>query len=347
MKSTDFLFKTIEPKFALGIDHKVTSKQLWRETWRSINVFKDRKNWLSFFNFLTLVLSGIGGLSFLIGYFEWPYFFMAVFISSIPLNVFGTLYYHRYTCHKVYQVNGTLSHWLIKNLAPRLFSEETFFFTHLIHHKYSDGLNDPHRLEQGWWFSLAADFNQMRTNTQLSAIEYARCLDMFSHVRIPKNNYKEYLKYGTLTKPLHYIIEVLFNWLLWSVLFYVLGGASALGGFYLACFFWGFFGRNFNFKAHGGGQDKRKAHRDFDDRSLALNLELPGYFAGEWHAHHHVFPTSANNGFLWYQTDLTFTLIRLLKLFGLVSRYNDQTALFQEYLIKRKNMAKSQVDSRT
>ena len=43
-------------------------------------------------------------------------------------------------------------------------------------------------------------------------------------------------------------------------------------------------------------------------------------FGEGWHNNHHAHPTSARHGLAWYEFDLTWIQIRLLKLLGVADR---------------------------
>ena len=59
-----------------------------------------------------------------------------------------------------------------------------------------------------------------------------------------------------------------------------------------------------------------------------MNQFWPGYVAGEWHNNHHLYPSGARCGFLPYQLDLAWEVIRALSWIGAVSSYRDYWADF-------------------
>ena len=60
--------------------------------------------------------------------------------------------------------------------------------------------------------------------------------------------------------------------------------------------------------------------RRYDDqRRLAQQLALALLTIGEgWHNNHHHYQSSANQGFRWWEIDLTYYVLRVLALFGLI-----------------------------
>ena len=88
--------------------------------------------------------------------------------------------------------------------------------------------------------------------------------------------------------------------------------------------------RAFNYTGHGGGKIKHKDGIDFDRSNLSINQNRPGWFAGEWHNNHHLYPGSARAGFLPYQLDLAWIYIYSLYKIGLVTSYHDSKADFMK-----------------
>ncbi len=76
---------------------------------------------------------------------------------------------------------------------------------------------------------------------------------------------------------------------------------------------------------------------DYDRSNLSINQTRPGYFSGEWHNNHHLYPKSARSGFLKYQLDLAWVYIWILKQVGAVNRVQDDKEKFlSEHHNKRK-----------
>lgn len=46
--------------------------------------------------------------------------------------------------------------------------------------------------------------------------------------------------------------------------------------------------------------------------------EKPPYTGEGWHNNHHHYQSAANQGFRWWEIDVTYYVLRLLALFGLV-----------------------------
>ena len=103
----------------------------------------------------------------------------------------------------------------------------------------------------------------------------------------------------------------------------------------LALPFYGFYlVRTFNYTGHGGSKQKHVEGVDFDRTDLSINQNRPGWFSGEWHNNHHLYPNSTRAGFLIYQLDLAWIYIYGLYKLGAVSQYNDAKKEFLRNYLK-------------
>src|ERR1700744_578936 len=71
-----------------------TKKQLWSEAFSRMNVFKTRKNWISFVSFLMLasMLPFFG--FFLFKYFSWYLVIAVVLYAMVVMGTHGTIWFH-------------------------------------------------------------------------------------------------------------------------------------------------------------------------------------------------------------------------------------------------------------
>ena len=316
-----------------------STRQLFVSFIQGINIFKSRKNWIYFTNIFMSVAMIIPTYFFFTEFFTWKLMGFVILMNAIIFNVYSTLYYHRYCSHKAFKVRNKAGLFILKNLVPKMFMEEIFTIAHQVHHKYSDSIDDPHNAKDGFLFNYISDVTMMRLNPNLSQSDYKKALSIFSHTGIKTNSYEEYLKWGSISNPLTTSIHIILNWTFFALLFLIIGGLPLMLAVFTGAFFWGLSVRNFNFKSHGGGEDRRKNGRDFDHDSLGLNLILPGTLCGEWHSTHHIYPTSANLGFCWWQLDLTFQVIKVLKIFCIVTEYIDKKELFEKVYLDDKTKA--------
>ena len=149
------------------------------------------------------------------------------------------------------------------------------------------------------------------------------------HIGIPINLYSTFKKTGSIETTNHYLTRTVVAHLLWSTVFFMVGGVSLLSSWYTSIFIMAFIIRDFNWRGHGGNfRFEKKPGWEFDTKTRALNQGLYGLMVGEWHDNHHRYPVSANNGFLPGQVDLAFQIIRFLSLIGIVESYFDAKDIF-------------------
>lgn len=318
----DFLLTLLGPLYAPGTE--MENSKRWSYFFKGINILESKKNWIYFANIMATAIMIIPTIIFFKDYFSWSLMGFVVLMNALVLNIYSTFYFHRFCSHKAFKVKNKFGLLILKNLAPKFFMEEVFTMAHQVHHKYSDTDVDPHNAKHGGLHCYLSDVTMMRLNPELDERGYERAKALVAHTGIEAHTYEEYKKWGSITKPLNTVIHFILNWTFWGALFYAIGGMGLLTAAGAGGFFWGLAVRNFNYKSHGSGEDKRKEWRDTDKNSLGLNLIMPGTLCGEWHANHHVYPTSARCGFLPWQLDLAFVSVWTLKKIGIVESYIDK-----------------------
>jgi fatty-acid desaturase len=305
-------------------------RELFSEYFRRLNVFKDRRNWISLAS-LVLSLGFVVPFAIFLGWhFSLPLLFFAIGYSMLPMNIHGTAYLHRYCGHRTHTLRNGAFLFFFRNLTIKVFSEEIFVPSHYVHHSRSEKAGDPYNARAGWLYCFLADVIHQPIRKDLSPADYDRVSRLMEHTGIYINSYEQYRRWGSISHPVWTLLDFLFNWAFWGSVFFWIGGLPLMLAAFSGAFFWSISIRNFNYKNHGGGKDKRLDGRDFNTEDLSVNLPLAGIVAGEWHSNHHLFPRSARNGFLPNQPDLTFQFIRLLHRLGIVTSYNDHTERFME-----------------
>jgi len=241
----------------------------------------------SAFGFLLVHVLALG--VFVVG-FSWTG--VALCIGSYYLRMFGiTAGFHRYFAHRAYRL-GRLSQFLLALLAQTSAQKGVLWWAglHRHHHKWSDTPRDIHSpLQDGFFWShigwiLSGKFDK----TDFSLIpDFAK----FPELRwLNRNQYAPVLLYAVAT------------WL----------------GFGWAGLFWGFF-LSTALLWHGTFAINSLMHvfgrRAFPTRDTSRNSFLLALATmGEgWHNNHHYYPSSAAQGFRWWQVDPTFYLLWLLE----------------------------------
>lgn len=242
--------------------------------------------------FLTHVVA-IAGV-FVFG-FSWRGMLLAV--ALYYLRMFAvTAGYHRYFSHRTFKTSRVF-HTLLAALAQSSCQKGVLWWAshHRTHHKYSDEPNDVHSAKQDgfYWSHVGWIVSRKYEPTDTSRIR-----DL---VKYPELRFMDRFWY--------------FSPMAYSAALYAAGGWFAL--------FWGFFvstvllwhGTFFiNSLTHMFGR-RRYATADNSKNSFILALVCMGE---GWHNNHHYYQRSANQGFFWWEIDLTFYVLRLLRALHIV-----------------------------
>jgi stearoyl-CoA desaturase (delta-9 desaturase) len=303
---------------------------LIRELISRVNVFRSRKNWQSFSNwFFTAALLPFC-LAFFLFHFSWPLVAVGFVYSMVLMGSYGTVWLHRHGTHGAFRFESRFWRFVTRNLVIRVCPDEIYIISHHVHHAKSEEPGDPYNPLAGALYCFLADTNHQPIATDLSRADYDRVCRLLARTAVPVHTYAEYQKWGTAEKPLYTYVSFLLNWAFWYGAFFLIGGHALATAIFGGALFWAVGIRTFNYGAHGSGKDKRQSGVDFHRGDLSINQLWPGFVAGEWHNNHHLFPTSARNGFLPYQLDLPHLYIRFLEMIGAVSHVRDHTHLFYE-----------------
>jgi stearoyl-CoA desaturase (delta-9 desaturase) len=206
--------------------------------------------------------------------------------------------YHRLLTHRSYKVPRFVEYTLATLGTLALEGGPLFWVgTHRIHHQHSDKPGDPHSPRDGGWWShmLWIIFGEgNHSNTKLMS-------------RYAPDLYKD---------PFYRWLNT-FHWIPLTVLGFVL---LAIGG--IPMVLWGIFLRVtlglhstwlVNSATHMWG-NKRFPTRDDSRNNWWVALVT---FGEGWHNNHHAHPTSARHGLAWYEVDISWLQIRLLKALGI------------------------------
>ena len=257
-----------------------------------------RKN-LNWSTFAVMALFHVGAVAALF-MFSWRVLFITAFLYWVAIGLGISLGYHRLHTHRSYKTPRWVEYALAVCGTLNLEGGPIFWVaTHRIHHQKSDQPGDPHSPNDGAFWShvgwiLFGDVNH--NNTRLMS-RYAP--DLAKHnFYIWLNNY-------------HWVPIVVL-----AAILYAIGGAPLL--------FWGIFLR-VTVGLHATWLVNSAAHmwgyRRFATRDDSRNTWWVALFSfGEgWHNNHHAHPTSARHGLAWYEVDLSWMLLNVMQVFGLVS----------------------------
>lgn len=222
---------------------------------------------------------------------------VAICLGLYVVRMFGvTAGYHRYFSHRAYKM-GRVMQFLMAFLAQTSAQKGVVWWAshHRHHHKYSDQPQDVHSVRQGgfWWAHVGWIFDERWEKTDLSRVK-----DLS---RFPELMWLD---------RWHHVPAVVL-----ALACFAIGGWSGLIVWFLwsTVLLWhGTF--TINSLAHVFG--KRRYETTDDSKN---NLWLALITLGEgWHNNHHHFQASVNQGFYWWEVDITYYALCGLEKMGLV-----------------------------
>lgn len=305
-----------------------SKRQMLKEAFSRINVFKSKKNWLAFFGWFVILAMVPFFYFFVTRYFSWPLLGITIVYAMIIMGTHGTIWFHRYCTHKAYKFSGRIWRFITQNLVIKTLPEEVYVVSHHVHHAKSDQPGDPYNSKAGLLYCMLADVNHQGINKDLSEADYQKASNFLGHTGVQRNSFQQYKKWGTIATPFYTIAIWLLNWAFWYTIFYLIGGHALACALFSGAMLWFVLVRAFNYTGHGGGHEKHVDGLDFDRSNLAINQTRPGMFTGEWHNNHHLYPGSARAGFLPNQLDLAWVYIYCMHKIGVVSSYHDSKKEF-------------------
>ena len=249
---------------------------------------------------LVLVLFHIGAIAALF-MFSWRNLLISMALYWITVGWGISLGYHRLHTHRSYKVPLWMEYFFAVCGALTLEGGPIFWVaTHRIHHQKSDQAGDPHSPHEGAWWAHMGWILWGETN---------------------HNNTKLMSKYAPdLAKHPFYIWLNNWHWVPMVALGVIL---LAIGGWPLM--FWGIFLRVVvglhatwlvNSATHMWG-NRRFATKDDSRNSWWVALLT---FGEGWHNNHHAHPTSARHGLAWYEFDISWITLTMLKALGIAKQ---------------------------
>ena len=251
-------------------------------------------NWLTISVLIVFHLGALAALFF----FSWKWLAISVGLYWLSVGLGISMGYHRLHTHRSYKVPKLLEYFFAICGTLTLEGGPIFWVaTHRIHHQKSDQHGDPHSPRDGaWWAHMGW-----------------LLLGEAKH-----NNTRLMSKYAPdLAKDRFYLWLNDWHWLP----LVVLGGILfAFGG--IGLFLWGIFLRVIvglhatwlvNSATHMWGK-RRFATRDDSRNNWWVALLT---FGEGWHNNHHAHPTSARHGLAWYEFDISWIQITVLKWLGI------------------------------
>jgi stearoyl-CoA desaturase (Delta-9 desaturase) len=230
--------------------------------------------------------------------FSWHAFAVALFLYWMCTGLGISMGYHRLHTHRSYQMPLALEYFLAVCGALTLEGGPIFWVaTHRIHHQKSDRPGDPHSPRDGGWWAhmgwLLVGENKHSNTPLLSKYAPDLMQDRF-YVLLDNYHWVPMIVLGVLLFAIGGVPFVL-----WGICLRVVVGLHCTWLVNSATHMWG--------------------SRRFETRDDSRNNWLIALItSGEgWHNNHHAHPTSARHGLTWYEFDLSWIQIRMLKFFGI------------------------------
>lgn len=261
----------------------------------AISIYSNKKlNW-PIITVLTVLHLGALAALFM---FSWKVLAASLFLYWVGTGLGISMGYHRLHTHRSYKLPLWLEYFLAFCATLTLEGGPIFWVaTHRIHHQFSDKPGDPHSPRDGAWWSHIGWLlvgESKHSNTKLMA-KYAPDLarDRF-YVLLNEYHWVSVL----LLAGLLYALGGL-PLMLWGTCLRIVVGLHATWLVNSATHMWG--GRRFNTR---------------DDSRNNWMVALISFGEG-WHNNHHAHPSSARHGLAWYELDLSWIQISVLKFLGI------------------------------
>ncbi|HEX4785606.1 MAG TPA: fatty acid desaturase [Candidatus Sulfotelmatobacter sp.] len=255
---------------------------------------KDEVNWITATFMAAFHVGAIAALFF----FTWKAFFVAIFLWWVSGSLGIGMSYHRLLTHRGYKTPKWMEYFLTVCATLALEGGPIFWVaTHRIHHQYSDHEGDPHSPIDGKWWAhmgwILMGKSMHHDTTTLARYVPDLAKDKF-HVWITKYHYVPMVVLGVILLALGGL-----PFLLWGIFMRTVVGLHATWLVNSATHSWG---------------TRRFATRDLSTNSWWVALLT---FGEGWHNNHHAHPTAAQHGFTWYEIDMNWYGIWVLKTLGL------------------------------
>lgn len=255
---------------------------------------QERLNWTTTIVMALMHLGALGALFM----FSWKALVLALFLYWMTVGLGISLGYHRLHTHRSYRIPKVLEYFFAVCGASTLEGGPIFWVaTHRIHHQKSDQEGDPHSPNEGaWWAHVGWILvGEAKHNDTRMMSRYAPDLSK-DKFYVWLNNY-HWVPVVVLATVLYAVGGLQF--VLWGVCLRIVAGLHATWLVNSATHMWG---------------SRRFATRDDSRNNWWVALLT---FGEGWHNNHHAHPTSARHGLAWYEFDLSWIELKVLKFLGI------------------------------
>ena len=258
---------------------------------------EDQTNWATAFFMAAFHMGAVAALFFL----TWKAVLVAIFLWWISGSFGIGMGYHRLLTHRGYRTPKWVEYFLTVCATLTLEGGPIFWVaTHRIHHQFTDQEGDPHSPRDGKWWShmgwILTGRSMHHDTTTLARYVPDLAQDKF-HLWITKYHYLPIIALGLLLIGLGGL-----PFLLWGIFLRTVVGLHATWLVNSATHIWG---------------SRRFATRDDSTNNWFVAFLT---FGEGWHNNHHAHPTSARHGLKWYEIDMNWYGIWMLKVVGLAKQ---------------------------
>ena len=230
--------------------------------------------------------------------FSWKWIVISLLLNWVGGSLGIGVGFHRLMTHRGFQTPKPLEYFLtVCGLLALQGGAINWVVTHRIHHAFTERPGDPHSPRDGrWWAHMGWMLSGTSQQHEDSVMRrYAPDL-MKDPVQVWLN--RLYFVPLALSGPVLWLIG---GWqaVLWCVFFRVTFGLHATWLVNSATHLWG-----------------RRRFETADDSTNSWWVALLTFGEG-WHNNHHAFPRAARHGLKWYEIDVNWYAIRVLKSLGL------------------------------
>ena len=110
-----------------------TKKQMFKQAVSNINIFKTRKNWITLFGWMIIVLMLPFFYLFVTKYFSWQLLIVIIVYGTVIMGTHGTIWLHRYCTHRSFHFSHPIWRILTQNLVIKTVPEEMYVVSHHVH----------------------------------------------------------------------------------------------------------------------------------------------------------------------------------------------------------------------
>jgi stearoyl-CoA desaturase (delta-9 desaturase) len=228
------------------------------------------------------------------GTFSWPAVAVALVLHWLTAGVGVNLGYHRLITHRSFRAPKWLEYVLLFCGTLSCQSPLEWVAKHRMHHRFSDTAEDPHDINRGFWW------------THVGWILHKLPCDQSMGLYVKDIARDPVYRFFDRTMLLWQLLLGIVLFLIGGLPFVVWGMFVRLVAVYHSTWF-------VNSATHWFG------YRSYDAGDRSTNcwwVALISYGEG-WHNNHHEFPRSARHGLRWWEVDMTWWMIRGLRVLGL------------------------------